>query len=108
MNEQPVAAFERALLKVFVRAVNGVAGLESDDAAPALLGEERARLSRIESMRRELDFAGAIEHGDFAAKVELALVVDGLHTGVSRFGRAIDFLSLALFVGTILLGEVQH
>ena len=46
VDEQAVDGLERALRQVLVRAVDRVAGLEADDAAPASLRERLARVSR--------------------------------------------------------------
>src|SRR5437660_3319388 len=107
MNEEPVAALERALLQVLVRAMDRISRLEGDDPPPALLGEERARLAGVEPVRAELDLARPIERRDLAAQVKIALLVHRLDAGMSVLGRTVDLARLALLVRPVLLGEVQ-
>src|SRR5207245_792463 len=106
--EQAVARFEGTLLQILVSSVDGVPGLEGDDAPPALLTEKRSGLGGIETMLRELDDARPAERGHLAAEIDVALIVDGFHAGVRVLDRPVDLGGFALLVGPVFLREVKN
>src|SRR5215213_2326146 len=108
VQQEPVGDLQRALLYVLVRAVDGVASLEGDDAAPAALPEQLARLCRVSPVGAEGRMLRPAQEADAAAKQPLAFGVDGAHARVRLVGRAVDLLGLARSVAQILLFKVEH
>ena len=97
MDEQAVDRLERALRQVLVRAVDRVSGLEADDPLPALLGEDPARLGRVE---RELGVRRLrpLEDRHAAGEVERVLRVEPRHAGMRLVRRPEAALRLTLAV----------
>ena len=60
MDHQPVGHLQRHLGQVLVGPMDGVARLEAHHPAPALLGEDGARLGRRATVRRERRIGRAI------------------------------------------------
>src|SRR5262245_17641563 len=97
VDEQPVDGLERALRQVLMRAVDRVARLEADDAAPASLLERLAGVRRVEGELRER-WLGTVEDRDLAGEVEGVLRVEAGDSGMRLVGRAEAALGLALLV----------
>jgi hypothetical protein len=106
MDEQAVHGLERTLRQVLVRAVDRVPRLEADDAAPALLGEERARLGRVsvELRKRRLE---PLEDGHRPGDVTVVLGVEAGYAWVVSVGRPEGLLGLAVLVVLVDLLDVQ-
>ena len=96
---------------VFVGAVQRVAGLEGDDALPALLGQQLADLARREHVLAEPRVLRLRQHLDRAAQ-QVRLVGVGLqhHVAAGMVGPLgqIDAAQILLLVPGIDVGDVQH
>src|SRR5205085_3319860 len=82
VQQETVNDFERTLDDVLVGAVNGIASLKGDDAAPAFLLERLARLLRVQAVGGELRIARAVEQADLTAQQPVALLVERRDAGV--------------------------
>ena len=107
MDEQAVDGFERDLGQVLVRAMDRVARLEADDAAPAALGELGPCLRRILRQLGEGRLR-ALEHGHAARKVQRLLLVQPCDPGMRLVGGAKRLLCLALLVVLVGLLDLEH
>ena len=107
MDENAVDDLERGFGDVLVGAVDRIAGLESDDALPAALGEHRARLLGVE---RELGEGrlGPFEDRDLAREVVAGLAVEARNTRVGVLARAEAQLGLVAGVVGIDLGDLER
>src|SRR5215207_3754635 len=108
VQQEPVGDLQRALLYVLVRAVDGVPRLEGDDATPAALAEQLARLGRVFPVRPEGGVLRAVEETDAPAEEPVAFGVEGAHARVRLVGRAVDLFGLARLVARVLLFEMEH
>src|SRR5215204_315100 len=99
VEEQSVDYLEGALLDVLVRAVHGIAGLETDDSLPALLGEDLAQVTRLVVVGRErLRVRVVNEQCDLTAEKDVLLAVDGGDARMLIVRRAEDLAGLVLLV----------
>jgi hypothetical protein len=99
VQEQPVRDLQGGLGQVLVRAVDRVARLEGDDAAPAALLERLARLGGGEqALRERLLVVGQRLGLDRAGQAAVPLPVDRGDAGVGVVGCPVDLLRLALDV----------
>ena len=98
VQQQAVADLERRLLDVFVRAMNRIPRLESDDPAPSTLGEERARRCRIAPEFRKRLVGRTPQHSDWSGHEHVALFVQARYARVRRIFGPIHAVRLAPFV----------
>src|SRR5229473_2371657 len=108
MKEQPVSAFQRALLNVFMRPMHGVAGLKGDDAPPAALSKERSGLRGISPILNKGNIARTIKQTNPAAQQPISLLVKDPYSGVGIFDRAVNQLRFRLFVISEFLRQMKH
>ncbi len=103
MQEQALHDLQRALLDILVRAVDGVARLEGNDAAPAVRIEGRARLCRSQLMCWEWARFGRAQQPNRPTQEHIALLVERADTRMrgivgpideARFTRAIVLKAL--------------
>src|SRR5579863_8222443 len=80
-----------------MRPVDGVAGLETNDALPTALRKLLARLGWSEAILRE-SLRLQCKNTHRATKQDILLLVDVLHAWMGLLGCAIDFAGLVLFV----------
>ncbi len=107
VQHQAVANLQRALHQVFVGAVDGVAGLEGDDAPPALLGEIGAGLGGCQVDIWELGLGGG-QHIDLTGQVHLAPRIDAGDARVVAVVGAIDLARLVLAVVGEFFAQFQQ
>src|SRR5579859_4113096 len=98
IHEQAIDRFQRRLLQVFVCAMNRVARLEGDDAAPAASPELGAGLARGKTQVRELSGGQPIDERNRTAKIESASAHQRSNAGVVRVRRAVDLHRLFMEV----------
>ena len=104
MQQQAVYDFERALLNVLVRAVDGIPRLEADDSLPAALCEGGPRLRRRQAVLPEVVMLRQRDHVHGATQKHIALGVDRRDAGMGLVLRAVDLTRLkSLVVAELLL-----
>src|SRR5258708_4363933 len=108
MEEQAISNFQGALLDVFMRAVDGITGLEGDDASPTAFPKVRSRLRGISSVLSKGKIARTIKQTNAAPKQAVSLIVKDPYSGVSIFDRAINQLRFDLLVISEFLPEMEH
>ncbi len=91
-----------------MRAVQGIAGLEGDDAGPAELAEMGAKFVRRVAAALEIVVDGLLDAGNRATQIDLArLVVQVVDRRVGDVVGAEDALRLFRLVGNPLVGHRQ-
>src|SRR5688572_17154763 len=96
MQEQPIDQLERALLQVFMRTMDRIAGLETDNGLPSPAFEFRARFGGRAMMAGEAAHIAIVEIADRARE---CVVSDLEQAGDARMvpvRRTIHKLGLAL------------
>src|SRR5712692_250921 len=102
MEIEAINYLQSALLNIFVGTVDRVAGLESNNALPAALGELLARLRWSEAILGK-GLIWQCDHADRAAQQYVALLIDYFDAWVRLFSCAIDLAGLVLLIIAILL-----
>src|SRR5260370_42331087 len=91
-----------------MRAMDRIAGLESDDAAPAALSKERSGLRRISAVLNKGRIARTIKQTNPAAQQPILLLVKDPYSRVGIFRRAVNQLRFRLFVISEFLRQMKH